>query len=829
MRFLLLLWIAAVTVCIPSSAQDAYVFVNTNGVVQFPVNLWAANSNDIVQAIGGAFPGGSGSRLVVNGTEYPNPVFTNTPSVTISTNGNGHLEFAATGTSAWVAKPAGATALWTFGDSITAGSSATDRSNRWPTLLAGRLGLSVSNVAYGGAVIADINGQILPGFTWTNAPYGDPQVWSPSAISTSTVSALLTGFNDLRYRGTNLVDLAAYSGGLAHALAYLAIPSDRIIKAQSATTSGSWSSLSWHGGALGRQSSSAGATLTFTNLVGPVLYLAYENAANSTNGGSFTVTIDGVTATASTVSATTAVGNRGYEDGADYVPYTGGPYGNGRIDCIPTLLRYGGVGPGQHTVVVTVASAATGPVRILWAAVPVVPQPGDRSGPWVYCGAPTAQATWNISGSNQAHSQYAEVVRQVVARLAADGLRVRFVPTDVTFDRYTMIDADTVHPNDAGHVRITDTFYQQMLEDSSPFGTLADTQSKSSGLFTEFGVTSLRPSASKFGSSPNWTNSSVTISYAEAALDRHLFLGGNYIRSETKAGVAQNMALAAAGANVILQGGSGYGLQYGSGGPVDTFGSGSPEGVSPLAYGSTWRRTDTGQLYVKKSASGVSTGWVDATAAGSGTSIGINGTTVSNPVFTNSTTATLATNANGHIEITVVGGGGGGGTNAVSKELRSWDALSFMPPSIGTNAALWAPRGNGVPAVSFAGNFPRTASVLLKVPQGHNLSGGLQLVLDACSTTAISTSNVVMQAQYQLLSPAAATVDTASYSGAVLITNVFPGVVGVATNLTFNCPSWVFTAGQLYQIEFKRVTDSASDTNDASAVVVFNAQANTID
>lgn len=60
MRFLLLLWIAAVTVCIPSSAQDAYVFVNTNGVVQFPVNLWAANSNDIVQAIGGAFPGGGG-------------------------------------------------------------------------------------------------------------------------------------------------------------------------------------------------------------------------------------------------------------------------------------------------------------------------------------------------------------------------------------------------------------------------------------------------------------------------------------------------------------------------------------------------------------------------------------------------------------------------------------------------------------------------------------------------------------------------------------------------------------------------------------------------
>ena len=55
-----------------------------------------------------------------------------------------------------------------------------------------------------------------------------------------------------------------------------------------------------------------------------------------------------------------------------------------------------------------------------------------------------------------------------------------------------------------------------------------------------------------------------------------------------------------------------HGIEYGSSGPLDLAGAGSPEGAKSAPVGSTYRRTDGGagtSFYVKESGTG-NTGWV---------------------------------------------------------------------------------------------------------------------------------------------------------------------------------------------------------------------------
>ncbi len=807
---------------VSSLAQDVVVVDSTSKDLIFPTNRALLSTSEKASLTGG---GASTDHYHASDRDRANHTGTqdwSTISGTPTTlSGYGITDGGGGSSTGLLAHPV-VTKLHTFGDSITLGSTATDRTNRWVMKLASQMGLSLTNMGYGSATIPDIAYQAYPGFTFTNSSFSDPQVWSLGSINTNNAFAVLPGFNDLRDFGTNSLKLQAFKRGLGATLAYLGTPSSKLKTAQSASTTGSWSSSTWNGGSLGRYSSSAGATLTWTNVVGDVVYLGYQDSGTGT-GGTFTVTVDGYSANAVSVVCNKGYGNRVYRNGSDAsIPNTAGPYGTGSIDWMPSLLRLSGLGPAPHTIVVTVSSGTN---RIDWLAAPDAGPPGDESGPHVYVGTPTRQATWNISGSDQAHAMYCEAIREVASRLRNDGLRIKVAPVGEGFDRLTYVGADTVHPNDTGHAYIANAFYSQTLRELSPFEIGGQFANQRSLYGSALEIRSAVSNEVVFGG-PGWASqSAIKIAYANPALDRVAVLSGNNLSAYNNAGTAQNFGIGTTATDLISVGAQGYGVRYGgSAGPLDTFYAGTPEGNVTAPAGSTCRNTSTGVLYYKTGAT--STGWValgSGSGGGLGTNLIVNGTLYQPAIITNSSTVTIAANGNGHLEFAAVASG------TPSKELRSWSANQFMPPSIGTNAALWAPRGNGIPAVSFAGSSPRTASVLLKVPQGHNLSGGLQLVLDACSTTAISTSNVVMQARYQLLSPAAATVDTASYGGAVLITNVFPGVVGVATNLTFNCPSWVFTAGQLYQIEFKRVTDSASDTNDASAVVVFNAQANTID
>lgn len=508
----------------------------------------------------------------------------------------------------WEIYPPGAGALHTFGDSFTLGSGASDRTNRWPYKLAQSMGLVLTNLAYGSSTIPDISGQILPGFTFTNTSFSDPQVWSLSGIGANNTFALLTGFNDLRDFGTNAARVSAFKRGLTHALAYLSLTN--ITTAQSGTTTGVWTASGWHGGSMARQSSAVGSTLTFSGLLGDTIYLAYEDAGNTTNGGTFSVELDGFTATAFTVVSTNGYGNRVYRNGSDAsIPNTAGPYGNGSIDTMPAVLRIAGLGVQPHSLKVTVSATNTGPVRILWAAAPPLSPAGDERGPWVLCGAPARQATWNISGSNAAQAMYSEAIREVVSRLSGDGLRVMVVPVDQGYDSATMVSGDTVHPNDDGHAFIASAFYDQLTSNQSTMGRLAGFVGRRSMRLSELELFTSVSNFVHFGAPPWSSASSVRLNVGNPSLDRTLVLQGNNIYSMTRAGVSQNISIGTTNVSLILPGGSGFGIQWGSGGPIDTYGSGSPEGVVTANVGSLYRNTSNGAVYRKTSGTG-NTGWV---------------------------------------------------------------------------------------------------------------------------------------------------------------------------------------------------------------------------
>lgn len=117
--------------------------------------------------------------------------------------------------------------------------------------------------------------------------------------------------------------------------------------------------------------------------------------------------------------------------------------------------------------------------------------------------------------------------------------------------------------------------------------------------------------------SESGTDSRIRIYYSEV-LDRDMDLKANLLDVKTlSGGTGATFSLNPSGGSVQL-GGS---LIFGSGGPIELKGSGSPEGVVAAPVSSTYRRVDGGSgttLYVKETGAATSSGWVAHGAAGAG-------------------------------------------------------------------------------------------------------------------------------------------------------------------------------------------------------------------
>lgn len=352
--------------------------------------------------------------------------------------------------------------VWSFGDSITWGSSpsAPVAQNNWNGVVANSLGLSLTNLAYSSACIPDIAWQAMPGFPITNAAFhGGAGVASPTTITTNDISVILTGYNDARDNFAGDPNyMRFYRNALMHVGAWLGIPTSAKRYAQTASATGSWNNHAQHGGNIGRSSSVNGSTLTWTNLMGRTVYIGYLDSSDDSLG-SFTVTVDGVSR--GTFACNNAYGNRAVRSSQGPIPNEAGPNGDGTITQTPVLARISGLDDTTHTVVITVSAL---PVTILWAggSGDACAAQGYTSGPSVWIGGTLrCNPAGSFAKPDSDMGVFTRAQRQVAAALASDGLRVQHVPAGEVFNPANM-SGDNVHPNSAGHAQIAQSFLQQM-------------------------------------------------------------------------------------------------------------------------------------------------------------------------------------------------------------------------------------------------------------------------------------------------------------------------------------------------------------------------------
>lgn len=328
-----------------------------------------------------------------------------------------------------------ATTFRAFGDSITTGVGASDSAHAYINLLADRRGLTLTNLATSGDMVADQADDV----------YG-------VTVVDGDQSTVMIGTNDHRIYTTGGYAQGAFKRGHMALLAWLAIPHAYKVTGQggSVTYGGTWTNTAVYGGALGKKTAANGATATFT-VYGTVVYVAtiIQQAKTCT----FTISVDGV----------------------DYGTYNCGPGGgditaaSGR-DYMPSLIRIPGLSEGPHTVVLTSVSCdASNPIYFDWAAGNL-PGP-SKDGPNVFVGnIPRYSATGysTYGGSDATITIFNQIVRHNVETLADDGLQIALADSCSRLNPTTDLEVAGLHPDDSGHEVIAQAFQEAMNQIGKP-------------------------------------------------------------------------------------------------------------------------------------------------------------------------------------------------------------------------------------------------------------------------------------------------------------------------------------------------------------------------
>jgi hypothetical protein len=205
--------------------------------------------------------------------------------------------------------------LYTYGDSITAGSSASTVSKRYSNLIADSLGYNLVNQGVSGSVLEE-DGQI-------------DNIYAQN-VSTSTIATLMTGYNNHRYYGTNSTYLDTYDQALPAALAYLSIPNVNKVFGYDWNRVGTWSATTTYATTTGYWTTTLGDSASAT-VNGDTIYFG---ATRVGTGGSFTVNVDGTNYGTYSCSGVTTT----YTDLRRYAPF---------------LVRIPNLQNGLHNVTVT--------------------------------------------------------------------------------------------------------------------------------------------------------------------------------------------------------------------------------------------------------------------------------------------------------------------------------------------------------------------------------------------------------------------------------------------------------------------------------------------
>lgn len=351
-------------------------------------------------------------------------------------------------------RPSGSATLYTLGDSIANGASSTTFAQSWPALFAAANGLTEQRLAYGSGRIIDYYWQSQPPFIYTNG-YSSAVATAPSSITGTQVWAVGMGdYNGMRDYGTTAAYQEFSKAGFLSLGVALAVTNKSL--ASAATASGSWTANTNLGGFVTATSSTA--TLTFTNIVGDTVYVAYIVTATN-DFGSVSIAVNGTNY--GTFAATGGYGNRTWDNGTDAnIPTYISPAGNGKLWYMPRVVRIPLGMSSKHTVVVTATGASVStPSGVLWVAGNGQRRTIQNTGPIVLFSGTLRQATYTGSGSDLAAGQFAGNIRDVVDTLRGDGLAVYYVPSEQWFNEFTEMSGDNVHPDDDGHVSISQAFH----------------------------------------------------------------------------------------------------------------------------------------------------------------------------------------------------------------------------------------------------------------------------------------------------------------------------------------------------------------------------------
>lgn len=466
--------------------------------------------------------------------------------------------------------------LYTLGDSFTYGAAASSYTNTYVSKMAASVGLSAVNLANGSFTISDTTWAAFSGWTVTNTTGPSSYAFNaPSSVTEDHNWTVLVGFNDIR---TSTTSASMYRKGLDHLIHWLAIPGSAKRTAQAPDSStGTWTPIPWSNGMGSMGAYSSSGTLTFNNVIGNDIYLAYIGWGTNF-GGTIALTIDGASIT-NFSTASVAYGNRVYINGSDAsIPNYTGPYGNGKIDFCPQIIRATDLGFGAHTVVVT---ASANPVYVLWCAGNGFSR-SIRKGPNVFIGSIPRQSPWTAGGTDALHAAFNLQLQQAVTAAKASGLRVALAPVANDYLPSTMQSGDGVHPTDAGHTAIAAAFEKAFQTDiPSISGGVTSVASSSggggggAGSFTSLSVSGTStltgnatlsgrllnlPTASAGGTSSRFGAggvgaSSVNIVHSDTSLDRTLNVVGNALNvTVTSTGASSDLFLGTSGFNANVQG-----------------------------------------------------------------------------------------------------------------------------------------------------------------------------------------------------------------------------------------------------------------------------------
>ena len=221
---------------------------------------------------------------------------------------------------------------------------------------------------------------------------------------------------------------------------WLGIPDGNKIKPGNVAVAqgGTWSSGT--GASWGVKSTSAGSTITITNLYGPAILIAMMHWENGGTAGSYRIDVDGVPVLTNSAQFPAPISQSGW-------PVSYAPWG-----ILLTNLDW-----ATHTLVIT---ALSGTVEWDWAAGNLLTM-ASIGGPNVYLCPTTVRSRSDIYTTGwDAASDTFDVrrnrvnwicYRDVATRLAQAGLNVCWCDLSETINPGTDLQSDGVHPNTGGH------------------------------------------------------------------------------------------------------------------------------------------------------------------------------------------------------------------------------------------------------------------------------------------------------------------------------------------------------------------------------------------